>query len=174
MPEPMSLIADNIGYLQQALALLLGLSDELYSAAVPLAFQSSVGAHVRHCVEHYESFIGEWRTGQIDYDARPRDVRLERERTYAIKRIEADIAALQQMPRYDAEHPLRVKHASNAEHGTVAAWSRSSVPRELQFLVSHTVHHYALIAMMLRLQGCEPSADFGVAPSTLKHRQAGG
>lgn len=173
MSEPMSLIADNIAYLQQMLELLLGMSDELYCNAVPLAFQSSVGAHVRHCVEHYESFLGAWRSGKIDYDARPRDVRVERERAYAITRIEADITALQQMPQFEAERTIQVQHASNAEHGTVAAWSHSSVPRELQFLVSHTVHHYALIAMMLRAQGFEPSADFGVAPSTLKYRQAG-
>jgi hypothetical protein len=41
--------------------------------------------------------------------------------------------------------------------------------RELQFLLSHTVHHYALMALILRLQGFNPAAEFGVAPSTLQH-----
>jgi hypothetical protein len=50
-------------------------------------------------------------------------------------------------------------------------WSGTSVGRELQFLVSHTVHHYAVIAAMLRPQGVEPGADFGVAPSTLVYEQ---
>ena len=50
-------------------------------------------------------------------------------------------------------------------------WAPSSVARELQFLVSHTVHHYAVIAAMLRPQGIEPGVDFGVAPSTLKYEQ---
>jgi hypothetical protein len=45
----------------------------------------------------------------------------------------------------------------------------STVARELQFLLSHTVHHYALIALILRLQGFEPGEEFGVAPSTLAH-----
>jgi hypothetical protein len=48
-------------------------------------------------------------------------------------------------------------------------WSYSSIGRELQFLLSHTIHHYALIALALRLQGYEPSAEFGVAPSTLQY-----
>ena len=48
-------------------------------------------------------------------------------------------------------------------------WSRSSIARELQSLLSHTVHHYAFIAVALRLQGVEPASDFGVAPSTLEY-----
>ena len=50
-----------------------------------------------------------------------------------------------------------------------AVWSRSSVLRELDFLRSHTVHHYSLIAMLLRLHEIDPGAEFGVAPSTLRH-----
>ena len=43
--------------------------------------------------------------------------------------------------------------------------------RELLFLISHTVHHFALIAFMLRSFGIEPGDKFGVAPSTLRYRQ---
>ena len=41
----------------------------------------------------------------------------------------------------------------------------------MQFLLSHTVHHYALIGAILRLSGVEPPAGFGLAPSTLRHQQ---
>jgi uncharacterized damage-inducible protein DinB len=169
-----SLIADNIGYLQQALELLRGLNDDLYDKAVPLAFGSGLGAHVRHCLEHYESFLAGWRLGQIDYDARPRDGRAERERAYAMSRIEAVIAALHQLEEHDEKRAVRVRQDCNAAPEAPAAWSDSTVRRELQFLVSHTVHHYALIAMMLRLHGAAPHEDFGVAPSTLKYRKASG
>lgn len=47
----------------------------------------------------------------------------------------------------------------------------SSLPRELQFLLSHTVHHYALIATMNAVAGVETPEDFGVAPSTLVYRR---
>jgi hypothetical protein len=43
------------------------------------------------------------------------------------------------------------------------------VARELQFLQSHTVHHYAVIHLMLLQQGIRPDPEFGVAPSTLRH-----
>jgi hypothetical protein len=59
---------------------------------------------------------------------------------------------------------LRVRQDSSV-------WAASSLARELQFTLSHTVHHYALIALILRLQGFAPPADFGVAPATLQQWQ---
>ncbi|MFT5050292.1 MAG: hypothetical protein ACI8QZ_001693 [Chlamydiales bacterium] len=38
--------------------------------------------------------------------------------------------------------------------------------------MSHTVHHFALIAVILRLDGRSVRARFGVTPSTLRHREA--
>ena len=166
-----NLIEDNIGYLQQAADLLRGLSDEVYCKPAPLAFGSGLGAHLRHCLEHYESFLAGMKSGALDYDARPRDVRVECDRAYALHRIDALSGALRELSfKGEEERLLKVKQDSNAREA-VPAWSRSTLARELQFLVSHTVHHYALIAVILRLHGLEPHQDFGVAPSTLKYRQ---
>ena len=44
--------------------------------------------------------------------------------------------------------------------------------RELQFLVSHTVHHAAMIAASCRARGLPTADEYGVAPSTLRHRAA--
>jgi hypothetical protein len=55
--------------------------------------------------------------------------------------------------------------------GDERPWTHSSARRELQFLLSHTVHHYALIAMICRQYGVGVEEDFGVAPSTLKYRR---
>ncbi len=51
-------------------------------------------------------------------------------------------------------------------------WSHSTVRRELQFLLSHTVHHFALIAVLLERFEIAVPDDFGIAPSTLKYWQA--
>ena len=56
-----------------------------------------------------------------------------------------------------------------SEDDAAPPWSTSSVERELQFLSSHTVHHYALIAVILRLNGVQPEEGFGVAPSTQRY-----
>ena len=49
----------------------------------------------------------------------------------------------------------------------------SDTPRELVILLSHTVLHYPLIAVLLRAQGIGPPADLGVAPSRLAHWKGG-
>ena len=55
--------------------------------------------------------------------------------------------------------------------GDDARWMPSSRLRELDFLLSHTVHHQALTAIICRLVGVEVDEEFGVAPSTLRHRE---
>lgn len=40
--------------------------------------------------------------------------------------------------------------------------------------LSHAVHHYALIAVIGRRRDRPVDEDFGVAPSTLKHRRRAG
>ena len=69
--EPLS--ARNRTYLQQGLDLLLALDDVTYTAAQPPYHESSIGDHLRHCLEHYTSFLGGLEAGAIDYDARPRE-----------------------------------------------------------------------------------------------------
>jgi hypothetical protein len=44
----------------------------------PGAFPA-VGPHLRHCVDHFTLLLDGWRTGFVDYDARSRDRRLERD-----------------------------------------------------------------------------------------------
>ena len=101
-------------------------------------------------------------TGLIDYDRRARDVRIERDRYYAQNRIAATMAAMQGlMPDLSA---TVLQARQDSPH-----WAVTSLERELQFLLSHTVHHYALIALLLRAQGIEPGKEFGVAPSTLEY-----
>jgi len=50
----------------------------------------------------------------------------------------------------------------------------SSVKRELQFLVSHTLHHYALIALQLKQQDQPVQPGFGMAPSTVRFQAENG
>lgn len=68
------------------------------------------------------------------------------------------------------DRPLKVRSEQPVDG--IPEWCGSTLHRELQFLVSHTVHHYALIVALLgRLSyELEPEhADFGIAPSTLAH-----
>ncbi|MGH8595242.1 MAG: hypothetical protein ACREXT_01140 [Gammaproteobacteria bacterium] len=151
----------NIHLLEQCHDLLGRIGDYLYSHAPRGVAKSPVGGHVRHCLDFYNCFLGGLATGRIDYDARVRNEMVERDRKLAMAQIRTMIVRLRHMPITDDRIAVQVKMES------ATAWTYSCIGRELQFLLSHTVHHFALVAMLLRLQGFEPAADFGVAPSTL-------
>lgn len=161
MQHSNTLINDNIQVLKQGAELIAQLDDQMYSLAMRPLFTHGVGSHVRHCLDSYHCFFKGIETGQIDYDHRERDGRIERDRQYAIARIELLTARLRNLTSGDEMRSLTAKQDS-------AVWHDTSIGRELQFLVHHTIHHYALIALAVRLQGFEPGEEFGVAPSTLQ------
>jgi len=160
-----ALIAANLSVLGQGAQLLSRLDDATYTRVVAPLFDYSVASHVRHCLDSYTSFLQGLESGLIDYDRRARDARIERDRHYAQSRIEATMADLQGRQEVKPDLSATTLQArQDSPH-----WTVTSLERELQFLLSHTVHHFALVALMLRTQGIEPGREFGVAPSTLEY-----
>ena len=162
------LVSECAQVLRQGIALIEQLDDTRYSATASLPIHSGVGAHFRHCLDFYQSFIAGVRAGVVDYNRRERDVQVEHDRAFAATRLRIACAELAALPITDGATPLYVALEGA---GADAPWCESTVLRELQFLLSHTIHHYALIALVLRLQGFAPDAEFGVNPSTLQHWQ---
>lgn len=163
---------DNIRFLQQGLDLIQSLSDDAYTRSPNPEYTSGVGGHLRHCLDHYTNFLAGLPSSRIDYDARQRDARIETDRAYAARLIQILIGGLAEVQARDEDHAVTIKMDGGDDSDDALWWSDSSVVRELQFLVSHTVHHYALIALILRAQGIAPAAAFGVAPSTLRYQQS--
>jgi uncharacterized damage-inducible protein DinB len=163
------LVKSNVAYLRQGRELIERLRDDEYANAAPGA-RGGVGAHFRHVLDHYERFARGLESGTIDYDLRERDREIETVRARALERLDELCAFLSRLGRADARRALLVR-VDCGESGGGGVSSPSSVARELQFLVSHTVHHYAVIALLLRARGVEPGRDFGVAPSTLRYEQ---
>jgi DinB superfamily len=167
-------LAGNIGVIEQGLELLRHLDDREYEGREADPLVQGVASHFRHCVDFYESFFGGLDSGEIDYDRRERDPRVERDRRVALDRFERIHTRLRSLSCRDGETRLFVRAEEYRDPEAAPARSVSSLRRELQFLLSHTIHHYALIALKLRLQGIDPGKEFGVAPSTLAYwRRAG-
>ena len=165
-----ALIAANLKVLEQGAQLLTRLDDASYTRLVKPLFEYGIGSHIRHCLDAYTSLLQGLETRLIDYDQRARNDRIACDRFYAQTHIATTMAKmaalLQWQPAWSA---LMLQARQDTPH-----WTVTSLERELQFLLSHTVHHYALIALMLRAQGLEPEQDFGIAPSTLQHWQQQG
>lgn len=156
---------DNARFLQQGVDLLERITDDQYAATRPPVFVTPVGAHIRHILDHFDCLLEGRDTGRVDYDLRRRDRRVESDRAYALSCLRATIDALRGVRGADGDEALEVRLDSG---DTERAWGRSSLTRELQFLSSHTIHHYALVAAILQSAGCAPQPGFGVSPSTLR------
>lgn len=164
----MHLAQQNLHFLDQGRRLLDQVSDQLFVCADEHG-HACVGAHMRHVLDCYRCFVGGLEGGRIDYDARERNPRLETERAVAMATIDGLARQLATLGEADRHRPVQVR-VDAAAWGEADSWSHSTLGRELQFLLSHTLHHYALIAMTLRVLGQAPDPSFGVAPSTLAYR----
>jgi hypothetical protein len=169
-PRQSALIATNIRWLRQALRLLERLDDSVYSSTAPGFAPHRVGAHLRHILEFYQCFLDGLDGSHIDYDSRQRDESIERSQHMASIAIRSIVHALG--TRAEQERIVWVRMEDAEASGVSNCFMESSVSRELQVLSSHTVHHFALIAMTLRAQGVLIDPDFGMAPSTLRYLAA--
>ena len=169
MIKSATIVDDNVAYLRQGEQLIAGLDVATYTHSAPPLYTSGIGGHLRHCIDHYIRFLDGLPGRQIDYNQRDRDAHIESDPMHARQVIQALIERLESLAEVDLDQPVQsMMDCGRHEEANFAA---SSVCRELQFLISHTVHHYALIAMILRHQGEQPPADFGVAPSTIQYRE---
>ncbi len=164
-----ALIEINARWLRQALRLLGRLNDATYSASPPDMAPHRADAHLRHIIEFYQCFLEGLADSHIDYDARRRDPLIETRRQHAAGAIADIVHALETSHELRHERIVWVRMEDCDDCRIRHPYMESSISRELQVLSSHTVHHFALIAMTLRLHGVEMDRDFGMAPSTLRY-----
>jgi len=167
MSELHPLIEQNRHFLVQGIQFLEKIDDHQFNTSDHALFNSSIGKHMRHVLDHYRSFVGSI-NGNIDYDARERDEKLETNRSHAIVVCRDMYNALGRLtfPAGGIESSVQIRCNDTGDGEKL--WTQSTFTRELQFLSGHTVHHYALISMILRILDIEVPDEFGVAPSTLK------
>jgi hypothetical protein len=167
--SPLSAAVQDV--LQQGLALLDDCTIEGYRTVVPAPFGASIGQHYRHVLDHFVSLTTGISTGVIDYDQRARDRELEsnidvaRARTQMLMRFFASLTAA------DYHRGCSVLHTvAYSQHEKET--SSSNIERESAYCVSHAVHHFAIVRILCSPLRVRVPEEFGVAPSTLKHRAA--
>jgi hypothetical protein len=135
-----------------------------------LAAFPSVGPHLRHCVDHFRLLLDGWRSGSVDYDARPRDVRLERDPEAVRAALAAIAGSLAEIRAADLTRELTVTQSAAPGRPTLSSPSR--LERELVFLSSHAIHHIAIMSLAARAAGVELPQRLAVAYSTEAHRDS--
>ncbi len=158
-----------VAVLDQLDELLDGLTDDQYVATPGGLVTSGIGGHVRHNLDHVEALLRAAETGELDYDRRERGTGIERDRAAARAAIRKLAAQLQDFDWADAPAFLAMNAIVAPDAPAIAM--TTTIDRELAFVLSHTIHHNALIALLAKLQGAALPPDFGYAPSTLAHRR---
>lgn len=161
------LTSANTSLLKQAESLLGTMKGEQFCLQVASFHDSTVGQHLRHCLDHYRSFLAGLEGGKVDYDCRDRSVDLEgsiQNSLGEITRVKEGLEGVCEV----VEPGILVKMDCGND---LEEWQASTIGRELQFLISHTVHHFAMIGGMCSTLGVGVPKGFGVAPSTLRHQK---
>ena len=155
--------------LQQEIDLIDQLTEDEYRAAAIGPYDSSVGKHIRHNLDHFSAFFSGCDGGRIDYETRQRNQHVEESTAYCREQVNWCRERLNLLQTKAPRSLLvRLEDGAPLEQAT---WVESSQERELQFLLGHTVHHHAIIAMLLSQQGVSIPDGFGVAPSTQRFEQ---
>jgi uncharacterized damage-inducible protein DinB len=160
-----------VAILLQGEDLLRSLTSENYARKVPLVFNASIGGHYRHCLDHFTSLWRGLDRDEVNYDHRARDARLEAQPSFALAQTRHLRGMLEQLSPETLDTSVRARCEVSYAHGQSPA-ARSTLGRELVYVIAHAIHHYALISVMARLLEVKLPDHFGVAPSTVAHQAA--
>jgi uncharacterized damage-inducible protein DinB len=153
--------------LDEIAAIVISIDDAAYVAR-PVDVSGSIGEHVRHCLDHIGALVGATSSIPLSYDRRERGTAVEREPSDALRTIMRLKTAVNRWAERDVDEPLRVVSMLTASGESVEGWS--TLGRELAFVTSHTVHHQAMIAVLLSVAGLDVPEHLGLAPVTPRKR----
>ncbi len=159
-------ITGCLAALNECCQLVAQLDENQY--AKPLPGHSSIGAHMRHCLDHFLCLLRGLADGEVDYDSRDRNEVLERspklfEETVSL--IKKELLALCDQPLEGIVHIRQIPAPGND-----SIVFSSTLERELVFLSSHCIHHLALMKLMAEIHGVCFEKELGVAFSTAAYR----
>lgn len=143
------------------------LSNDQYTQKLEILNNSSIGEHVRHVLEFYVCLREGIETGTVDYDRRKRNLNLENDINFVIALLDE---LCENFCMKDHDDSSLVNHI---EYQNFEIRAKSSLTRELVYLIEHSIHHYAIIGIAVRnvFKDVDIPKDFGVAYSTTKHHK---
>jgi uncharacterized damage-inducible protein DinB len=157
-----------VGLLQQLRDLVALMPREMYVAQPAARVSGSIGQHLRHCLDHVSAFTAALSGAELSYDHRLRGTTLEIDPRTAVDEIERLFLRLERVPPASLDRQLTL--SSLVAVGLPPLTTRTTIARELAFVVQHTIHHCALIAVLVEWQGGRVPHGFGLAPSTAAAR----
>lgn len=156
----------------EAMNLLNRLSAPQYNQIAEPFLQSSIGQHMRHILDVFHATMSWPHCEIIDYDIRRRTHMVEKDKSMAIDEWQGITQWLKGIECDQLNKRLEVKNEVNATR-QISVLSHSTFARELSFISTHAVHHFALIRVSLFYQGISSGDTFGMAPTTATYYRRG-
>lgn len=132
---------------------------------------SSIGAHIRHILDRFHCFFAGQAGASIDYDARKRDQEIEHNLEAATFALASVARRIEQLGESSIGNELIVVKESVLPSSPAVEIS-STVERELMGLITHSIHHLAIISLLAKSFGHQIDSDFGKAPSTIVYERS--
>lgn len=154
--------------LRELEGVIAGLSIDQYVARCGESFSNAtIGGHVRHCLDHARALVDGNAAGLVDYDHRERGTPIESDPLAACAEARRLAAGVTSLSHAGVDRALDVLVMPTREGRSVRV--RTTLGRELSFVLSHTIHHNAMVRGMALAVGAPVPPTFGYAPSTLAH-----
>ena len=160
--SPVEALESALGELAAVIA---ALSRDAYTARLFPNASGSIGQHVRHCLDHVSALVVADPSSCLSYDLRERGTTVETDPAQALRCIQLlriKVAVGRWATRLD--EPICV--ISTVARDGAMLTGMSTLARELAFVLSHTIHHQAMIGLLASLHGSDVPSGFGFAPST--------
>jgi uncharacterized damage-inducible protein DinB len=131
---------------------------------------STVGQHLRHTLEFFICFEQGYEQGVINYDKRQHDKLIESDKFIALATIKRIVGFVQNL----RENKILKLEVSYDTHSNEFVTIDTNATRELVYNIEHAVHHMAIMKIGIREIAAyvKLPADFGVAASTVRYKEA--
>ena len=124
--------------------------------------EASIGQHSRHIIELYQALLKGYESGEINYDKRKREQKIELEKEFAIDQFKKLQGVLE---KPNKELFLNYELVGNEIR------LASNYYREIMYNLEHLVHHQALIRVAIEKETNIVLAEsFGYAYATLQYK----
>lgn len=160
----------HVKILEQAIELLGQLSPSHLTEVNRPMFSASIGDHLRHVSDHYDALLRciEQNDGTVDYNKRCRQSLVSTSLEVATQTFIQLRTALQQLGQQIECFALPVEVICEIDiYSEYSERVMSTIGRELLFVSSHAIHHYAIISSMQQAKQRPVPAYFGYAPATI-------
>ncbi|MCJ8349209.1 hypothetical protein [Moritella sp.] len=159
-----TVIKGNIEGLDQGIILLMAMTNEQYCMRAKPYITSCIGEHLRHILDLY--YVLKEHVGVIDYDVRRRGALVESCRMTGLSELEHIKSWLLTLQPHMMNNKIMMSTEVSVLN-TLVAQVETSLIRELIFVSTHAIHHYALMDISAKLCDVDTPKNMGIAPATL-------